>query len=171
MQKKKRIKSDKDSNDSRFSLGLSQETKNGIWGVASFGVALIAILAYVGKAGAGGDLFYAISVKLLGQWGLFLVPLSLAMLGAAFLKDIHRKIYTSALLGTLLFILAFLGIFFIMRDGDFDTRLLQGGYLGVILGYHWTRYSGNPYMARVSIFAYAVASLLLLLGMFGSIPV
>src|SRR3989344_1082396 len=104
---KKKIK-EQSSHDSRFDLGLSQETKNGIWGITSLGVAVIATLAYWGKAGAGGDFFHAFSVTLLGRWGLFLIPLSLVMLGVAFLKDIHRKIYKSALLGTLLFIFSFL---------------------------------------------------------------
>lgn len=131
-------KNDRNGHDrserSSFDLGLSQETKNGIWGIISICIAIVSILAYIGKAGAGGDLFHAFSIKLFG-WGIFLVPIAFAMLGGAFLKDIHRKIYTSAILGTLLFVIAVLAFFFILNNGDFDTRLLQGGYLGVILGY------------------------------------
>src|SRR3989338_1337948 len=64
------------------------------------------------------------------------------MLGVAFLKDIHRKIYKSALIGTILFVLAVLAIFFISRDSDFDARLLQGGWLGVALGYPLLNFLG-----------------------------
>lgn len=134
MHKKKKAKMDKSSDDRGYSLGLNQETKNGIWGIACLGLALIAVLAYFGRAGTGGEIFRNFSVKLFG-WGIFLVPVAFVMLGVAFLKDIHRRIYRSALLGTLLFVLSFLGIFFILRDGDFDARLLRGGYLGVVLGY------------------------------------
>lgn len=116
-----------------FELGLSQETKNGIWGVACLGIALVAVLAYVGKAGAGGDLFHRFSSRLFG-WGIFLVPVSLIMLGIAFFKDIHRKIYKSAILGTLLFTFSFLGIFYSIGEGNFDVRVLQGGWLGSVLG-------------------------------------
>ncbi|MEK7616231.1 MAG: DNA translocase FtsK 4TM domain-containing protein [Patescibacteria group bacterium] len=146
---KKKVREEKSSDSNRFDLGLSQETKNGIWGVAALGVALIAILAYLGKAGEGGRLFHMVSVKLFG-WGIFLVPVAFVMLGVAFLKDIHRKIYKSALLGTMLFVLSFLGIFFIMRDGDFETRLLQGGYLGVALGY--PLFAGVGFIASLVVF-------------------
>ena len=131
--KKKKVKEGKEE-ESSFDFGLSQETKNGIWGVLSLGVAVIAILAYVGKAGAAGEVFNDVTEKLLG-WGTFLVPLSLAMLGVAFLKSIHRKIYVSAIVGTLLFVFSVLGLFFLIGEGDFDARLFQSGYLGVVFGY------------------------------------
>ena len=127
--------------EGRFDLGLGQETKNGIWGVICFGAVLIATLAYLGKAGSGGNLFYNFSVTLFG-WGIFLVPLAFLMLGIAFFKDIHRAIYKSAILGTVLFVLGFLALFYSLGEGDFNIRLLQGGYLGVVLGYPVFTYLG-----------------------------
>src|SRR3989344_5303732 len=44
-------------------------------------------------------------------------------------------VYASAVTGTLLFVLAFLAIFFILGEADFQGRLIQGGYLGAILGF------------------------------------
>lgn len=115
-------------------MGLSQETKNGIWGVASLGLAVISTLAFFGKAGSAGELFASAAKSLFG-WGIFLVPLGLGMLGVAFLKSISRRIYTSATIGTSLFVLGFLAVFHILGKGDLAIRLHQGGYLGLIIGF------------------------------------
>ncbi len=114
-------------------MGLSQETKNGIWGVACLGLALVSTLAFFHKAGGAGDLFGSVAGALFG-WGMFLVPLALILLGVAFLKSMSRRIYSSATLGTLLFVLTFLALFYIIGKGDFALRVHQGGYLGLILG-------------------------------------
>src|SRR3989344_5063613 len=114
-------------------LGLSQETKNGIWGVASLGLAVVSVLAFFGRAGQAGELFSSAAKSLFG-WGIFLVPMGLALLGVAFLKSISRKIYTSAIIGTALFVFGFLAVFHILGNGDLAMRLHQGGYLGLIIG-------------------------------------
>ena len=119
--------------ESRPVLGLSQETKNGIWGVVALGLAVLSTLAFFHKAGGAGELFATISKSLFG-WGIFLVPAGLLMLAVALFKSISRKIYSSALIGTVLFILGFLAIFNILGKGDFATRVHQGGYLGLALG-------------------------------------
>ncbi len=137
---KKELKG-KESKDSKIEWGLSQETKNGIWGVSSFGVAIVATLALLHRAGSAGEFFARIAGSLVG-WGIFLIPLSFAILGLAFLKSISRKIYFSAILGTLLFVLSFLGIFYISARGVFDVALMRGGYLGLVLGYVLLRFVG-----------------------------
>lgn len=113
---------------------LSQETRNSIWGVVSFALAIIAVLAFFHKAGAAGELFSRASKSLFG-WGIFLIPLGLMLLGASFLKSISRKIYTSAVLGTALFVLSFLALFYIVGGENISGRIEQGGYLGVVLGF------------------------------------
>ena len=82
---------------------LSQETRNSIFGILSFALAVISILAFFNKAGTAGELFFKFSKSLFG-WGLFLIPAGFTLLGLSFIKSISRKIYTSALLGTILFI-------------------------------------------------------------------
>ena len=104
-------------------------------------MAVVSVLSYLGKANWRRSVPY-VSTKLLD--GGFLVPIAFTMLGVAFLKDIHRKIYKSRLIGTILFVLAVLAIFFISRDSDFDARLLQGGWLGVALGYPLLNFLGFP---------------------------
>jgi S-DNA-T family DNA segregation ATPase FtsK/SpoIIIE len=120
------------STGSRFDI--SQETKNSIWGILSFSLAVLAVLSFAGKAGGAGELF-AVAVKSLFGWGFFIVPVAFVILGASFLKSISRQIYHSAVFGTTLFVFSFLALFYVFGGGDFDARLLQGGYFGVILGF------------------------------------
>jgi S-DNA-T family DNA segregation ATPase FtsK/SpoIIIE len=124
----------KEKGESRLLLGLAQETKNGIWGILCLGLAIVAMLAFFGLAGSAGEMFSSISKTLFG-WGFFLVPIAFAMLGVAFLKSVHRKIYTSAIVGTFLFVLSFLAIFHIIGKGELAVRIHQGGYLGLIIGF------------------------------------
>lgn len=132
--KSRRLKEIKEERESRLDLGLSQETKNGIWGVLGLGLAIVSTLAFFGLAGSAGEMFASLSKRLFG-WGFFLVPIAFAMLGVAFLKSVHRKIYVSAIAGTLLFVLSFLAIFHIIGKGDMAVRIHQGGYLGLIIGF------------------------------------
>jgi len=134
MSKKDKRKELKEKNEGRQLLGLSQETKNGIWGVLGLGLAVVSSLAFFNLAGNAGQMFSNIS-KLLFGWGFFLVPIAFAMLGVAFLKSVHRKIYVSAIAGTLLFVLSFLAIFHIIGKGELAIRIHQGGYLGLIIGF------------------------------------
>ncbi|HVZ11191.1 MAG TPA: DNA translocase FtsK 4TM domain-containing protein [Candidatus Paceibacterota bacterium] len=115
-------------------LGVSQETRNSIWGVLSFSVALVSTLSFIGKAGQAGEIFNLAARSLFG-WGFFIIPVALVMLGSSFFKSISRKVAVSAVFGTILFILTFLGILFILGNGETDLRIAHGGYLGVVLGY------------------------------------
>ena len=133
MEKKEKLGKEKGiSSGSRFDI--SQETKNSIWGILSFSLAVLAVLSFAGKAGGAGELF-AVAVKSLFGWGFFVVPIAFVILGASFIKSISRRIYHSAVFGTALFVFSFLALFYVFGGGDFDTRLLQGGYFGVILGF------------------------------------
>jgi len=117
---------------SRFDI--SQETKNSIWGILSFSLAVLAILSFAGKAGTAGTLFNIAARSLFG-WGFFIVPVAFIVLGFAFLKSISRQIYHSAVFGTALFMFSFLALFYIFGGGNFDARLVQGGYFGIVLGF------------------------------------
>src|SRR3990167_3836951 len=130
---KKKEKHAKSKEDKVSRFDISQETKNSIWGIGSFILAVLSILSFVGKAGVAGEGFNIFARSLFG-WGFFIVPIAFAILGVSFIKSISRNIYHSAVLGTLLFITSVLGTFYIFGNGNFDTRLVQGGYLGVILG-------------------------------------
>lgn len=130
--KKEKLQSEHKKPESRFDI--SQETKNSIWGIAAFILAILAVLSFVGKAGWAGEGFNLMARSLFG-WGFFIIPIAFILLGISFLKSISRNIYSSAVLGTLLFIMAILAVFYIFGNGAVDTRLVQGGYLGIVLGF------------------------------------
>jgi S-DNA-T family DNA segregation ATPase FtsK/SpoIIIE len=149
---RKRGRPRKEENAPTFDIG--QETRNSIWGVASFSLAVLSVLSFAGRAGRAGELFNITSRSLFG-WGFFVIPIAFAFLGLSFVKSLSRKIYSSAVLGTALFVLTFLGLFFIFGGGDTQARVVQGGYLGLVLGY--------PLLASVGFTASSI--ILLALGM------
>jgi len=129
---KRRGRPPKEDKPPRFDLG--QETRNSIWGIVSFSLALLSFLSFVGRAGKAGELFNLTSRSLFG-WGFFIIPIAFVFLGISFVKSLSRRIYSSAMFGTALFVVTFLGLFYIFGGGDTHARVIQGGYLGVILGY------------------------------------
>ncbi len=139
--KKEKKKHDKaESGEGHFDISL--ETRNSIWGILSFIAAIVSVLAFIHKAGAAGELFNSLTHLLFG-WGFFIVPVAFALLGGAFIKSISRKVALSAVLGTVLFVLSSLAIFFIIGEGDTARRIVQGGYLGLVLGYPLLRLVGT----------------------------
>src|SRR3989344_839842 len=129
---KRRGRPPKEDKVPRFDLG--QETRNSIWGIVSFSLALLSLLSFIGKAGRAGELFDITARSLFG-WGFFIIPIAFIFLGISFVKSLSRKVYYSAVFGTILFVLTFLGLCYIFGAGDTQARIAQGGYLGVILGY------------------------------------
>src|SRR3989344_6906844 len=127
--------------EAKIHFDISQETKNSIWGVLSFIFAVLSVLSFFNKSGQAGEVFNQLSRSFFG-WGFFVIPIAFTLLGASFIKSISRKIYLSALLGTTIFVLSFLAMFFIIGDAEFETRLTQGGYLGVVFGYPLLRSVG-----------------------------
>jgi S-DNA-T family DNA segregation ATPase FtsK/SpoIIIE len=123
-----------DSEEKTPRLDIHQETRNSILAVFSFAMAVLSLLSFAGHAGKAGDMFNILSRSLFG-WGFFIIPLAFLFLGLSFVKSLSRKIYSSAMLGTILFVLTFLALFFIFGSGDTHSRVIQGGYLGVILGF------------------------------------
>lgn len=120
---------------------ISQETKNSIMGVLSIILAVLSILSIYGRAGLAGDIFNSISKAMFG-WGYFLVPIAFVLLGVSFIKSLSRNIYSSAVFGTILFVLSILAIFFIFGEVNFTERVTQGGFLGIVLGYPLLKFVG-----------------------------
>ena len=129
---KRRGRPPKEDKVPRFDLG--QETRNSIWGIVSFSLALLSLLSFIGKAGRAGELFN-ITSRSLFCLGCFIIPVAFVFLGISFVKSLSRRVYSSAVFGTALFVLTFLGLFFIFGGGDTQARVVQGGYLGLIFGY------------------------------------
>src|SRR3989344_4880751 len=131
--KKSRDRFDKRDYEKKPKFDISQETKNSIWGIASFIFSVLTVLSFLGRAGRAGDIFNLFARMLFG-WGFFIIPIAFLLLGFSFFKSVTRRIYFSAVFGTTLFTLAFLAILYIFGNGDFSRRIIQGGYLGAILG-------------------------------------
>jgi S-DNA-T family DNA segregation ATPase FtsK/SpoIIIE len=141
MGRKKKKDKKKDKVEGGDLLGLSQETKNSIYGILMFMLAILATLSFFDLAGTAGSYFKSISYTLFG-WGFFLIPFAFIIVGVAFIKSVSHRIQRSAVWGTLLFVLGFLGIFYILGEGDTAARILQGGYLGLVLGYPTLKFIG-----------------------------
>src|SRR3989344_4095410 len=131
--KKSRDRFDKRDYEKKPKFDISQETKNSILGIASFIFSVLTVLSFLGRAGRAGDIFNLFARMLFG-WGFFIIPIAFLLLGFSFFKSVTRRIYFSAVFGTTLFTLAFLAILYIFGNGDFSRRIIQGGYLGAILG-------------------------------------
>jgi len=132
--KKKKKKSELEDDEPKKFFDIARETRNGVWAIASFALAILAILSFAGEGGKAGEIFGAISKSLFG-WGFFLIPLAFLFLAISFIKSFSRDVHSSALIGTSLMVLAILGIFFILGEREFDERVVQGGYFGLALGY------------------------------------
>jgi len=125
---------------------LHSETKKGIVVVVCFTLALITLLSYFHQAGALGEYFLRLTRSLFGQ-GFFLIPLGLILAGLAILKSFKRPAYQSTFAGLILFILALLGIFYVLALGSESpigrfAPQTSGGYLGLILGYPLLKFLG-----------------------------
>src|SRR3989344_1304320 len=155
---RKRGRPRKEDKEREARFDIAQETKNSIWGVAAFSLMLVSLLSFIDKAGRGGEAFNNISRTLFG-YGFFIIPIALAFLGISFFKSIHRKIYSTALLGTCLFVLTFLGGLYIYGSGEIPARVVHGGYLGVILGYPLLSLVGFT-AAAIILLALAIIALL-----------
>ena len=68
LKKKEKSVPEHKKTESRFDI--SQETKNSIWGISAFILAIISVLSFVGKAGWAGEGFDLIARSLFG-WGFF----------------------------------------------------------------------------------------------------
>ncbi len=135
--KKKKLKNKEieDKTEPKKGSRVSLETKNSIFAITSFALVVLAILSFTGRGGRVGNLFADFSHTLFG-WGFFIIPIAFLLLGISFLKFYSRESGAPSIAGVGVFVLAVLGIFFIVgREPAFQNRIEQGGYLGLIFGY------------------------------------
>ncbi len=155
VRKKKKLKKDADDEKLKKGSRVSPETQNSIFAVVSFVLAVLTVLSFTGKGGWAGDLFNNFSHTLFG-WGFFIIPIAFLLLGISFLKFYSRESKAPSILGVGIFVLAVLGIFFIIgNDQIFQNRVNQSGYLGVIFGY-----------PLLSLFGFASSLIILLAAIF-----
>ncbi|MDD2730999.1 MAG: DNA translocase FtsK 4TM domain-containing protein [Candidatus Portnoybacteria bacterium] len=119
-------------------LDLEDETKKGIIAMVLFVAALITILSVFDLAGSAGHYLYAGLSALFG-WGFFLVPLALVLAGVAILQSLHKDIYGTPFVGIGIFVLSFLGLLDIFKNGG----ARGGGWLGYGVAYVFLKFLGT----------------------------
>ncbi len=137
----------------KSNINLSQETKNGIYAIISFVLALFFILSVFDRAGVAGQFFYRIFTYLFGI-GYFLVPLVCCLLGVSLLKSERPNIGLFHSISSGLFLLSSLGLIDIIKDG-------RGGVFGGIASYPFMKLFG-VYASVIFLLAIVAISLALL---------
>jgi S-DNA-T family DNA segregation ATPase FtsK/SpoIIIE len=128
----KKIKKEELKEKKRFRLNIHPETKRGVIVIILFTLAVIFILSFQSAGGALGNLLLKASKLIFGSC-LWLVPLAFFVGGVIILKDIHRNVYFSTLLGVFLFIISFLGVVHIIFDvNQTNPNYYKAGWLGFV---------------------------------------
>ena len=103
--------------------GIAPETKQSVFAIFSFALALLFTLAAFGKAGFVGDTLQRIFELLFGK-AFFLVPLVFLLAGFSFLLSLRKHFVLATFIGGILFLLASLGISDLVFEGK------AAGYVG-----------------------------------------
>ena len=122
----KKKKFEKEKTKKRWLHDLRPETKESIGAVVAFLAGAIAVFAWFGRAGRFGAIFFRAMETLLGE-GYLLLPTVLFLLGFAFLFSMQKRLFLSAFLGGLLFLLSALGLVDLIFEGQ------RGGVIGFIV--------------------------------------
>ncbi len=120
-----------------FMSTLRDETIQGVSSVAFFVLAIFTLLSIErtdgiwGHAGVAGHYTFKGFTYLFGV-GYYLLPLIFIVLGITFLRNIHRRFDSAKLYGSLIFLIATLGIIHIVSPS-------QGGFVGTWISYPLVR--------------------------------
>lgn len=109
-------------------IDLHPETKKSVLAIIFFVCAAILALSAFGYAGRAGTYLYRAFHALLGV-GFFLVPLSLVLVGASFLRSRKTDIYLTSLVGGALFLLSVLGLIDTIARSDASAEY-PAGFIG-----------------------------------------
>ncbi|MBI2609889.1 DNA translocase FtsK 4TM domain-containing protein [Candidatus Giovannonibacteria bacterium] len=88
---------------------MKDETKQSIFGIFAFALAILFTLAAFGKAGFIGTKLQGLFELLFGR-AFFLIPLMLLMAGISFIFSLRKHFLASTMIGAILFLLSSLGI-------------------------------------------------------------
>jgi len=119
------LKRDRRRGESIQKKVVKDETMQSIISIIFFLVALLFILASVGKAGLVGSNVFEFFSQLFGV-GYFLIPLLLGMLGVSFLKTLEQRFSITKIIFGLVFFFSALGIIEI-------ASATSGGAVGVMM--------------------------------------
>jgi len=134
----KRFKKEELKEKKRPKLNIHPETKRGVIVIILFTLAIIFILSFQNAGGVLGNWLLIASKFIFGSC-LWIFPLAFFVGGVIILRDIHKNVYLSTLLGVFLFILSFLAIvqiIFPSVDGH------KAGWLGYIISWPFLKIIG-----------------------------
>ncbi|MEK7213663.1 MAG: DNA translocase FtsK 4TM domain-containing protein [Patescibacteria group bacterium] len=119
-----------DKSDSKSSI--KRETLQAVFAILFFALAVLAILASMGKAGFVGAYAYKILKKLFGL-GYFLLPISFIMLGISFIIGIKRKFQIFKIIGVIIFLVSGLGLvdLLVAREGGILGHFISSPLLSL----------------------------------------
>lgn len=133
---------------------LSLDTRKSIAAILTIGVAVLLVLAQLGKAGPVGQIAYSGLDNLFG-WGYYLLPLMSVVVALVFLIGQQQQFLSTTFIGALFVILFGLGII----DIIFPTN---GGVIGNIIGLLKTPFGYTGGLVLMGVFV--VISLLVTLN-------
>jgi S-DNA-T family DNA segregation ATPase FtsK/SpoIIIE len=139
--------------------GLKHETKQTIYAILSFFLALFFIVAAFGGGGIAGSGVYGVLYKLFGVGYIFL-PVSSILLGVSLLGEYHAKVSTQHLVAALLFLFSALSII------DIASIAHAGGMVGKAIAFPFI----YLFDANLSILLFGVILIISLVMLFDAKP-
>lgn len=135
MSKKSKIEENKKKSkrEDTPTISLSDTTKNTIYAIISFILAIFFILSAFHGAGPAGNAVRELMLYLFG-WGFALIPFIAILLGISFLKSSRHNIGTSHTIASVVFLLSGLGLI------DLVTRGTGGGAVGHIFAWPFIKF-------------------------------
>ena len=146
---------------SRWHDGIKQETKQSVFAIFAFAVAVLFTLAAFDKAGFVGASLQVFFELLFGK-AFFLVPLVFFIGGFSFLFSLRKHFVAATLIGGLLFLLSTLGVVSIVFT-SVPANEATGGYVGFAVSYPLLNLF-DYWASLILLFALAVAGILVMMN-------
>lgn len=141
---------------SKWHDGIGQETKQSVFAVFSFAIAILLTLAAFGKAGFVGSELQSLLELLFGK-AFFLVPLVFLFGGISFLFSLRKHFVAITLIGSALFLFSSLGIVNVL----FENK--SAGYIGLGASYIFVKLF-DFWAALIILFAVWLAGIFVMLN-------
>jgi len=138
MSKKGKKKFRKERREQKKLFNINEETKHGVIAIIFFTLAVIFILSFNNAGGVAGKYLLQVSKLLFGNC-LWLVPLIFVGAGIAIIKELHKNVYLSTLLGMFIFLISFLSIVHIL----FPNGTLKAGWVGYTVSWPFLKLVGR----------------------------
>lgn len=117
---------------------LPEETKNWIWGILIFIIAIIFVFSFFDLAGIAGKTLIRFLLFLIGKT-TYVTPLVLALAGLVFFSTKYKKFFRPTIVAILIVIFGISGIFEGLGN---SLSIKYGGYLGYLMALPFLKFFG-----------------------------